>query len=260
MKKYLKYLLTGAMVAVAVLMVLFKYRDYVTNPWTRDGQVRATVIQIASRVSAPIIDLPIRDNQFVNAGDPLFEIDPRTFQASLEQARAQLAQTGGNVEATEKQIDADKAGIDASRAAIEQAKSTIAEIAATVAKNKAEYDRQQNLLKKRATSQKSVERAKANLEVSVQKKRSAEAGLNQAYAVLAESQATLAETQAQLVNLGASNPQRRAAAAAVQEAELNLEFTKVLAPVDGYVTNLNLRLGSQAVANQPALALIDVNS
>ncbi len=168
MKKYLKYLLTGAMVAVAVLMVLFKYRDYVTNPWTRDGQVRATVIQIASRVSAPIIDLPIRDNQFVNAGDPLFEIDPRTFQASLEQARAQLAQTGGNVEATEKQIDADKAGIDASRAAIEQAKSTIAEIAATVAKNKAEYDRQQNLLKKRATSQKSVERAKANLEVSVQ--------------------------------------------------------------------------------------------
>ena len=60
--------------------------------------------------------------------------------------------------------------------------------------------------------------------------------------------------------LGASNPQLRASLAAVRQAELNLEFTRVRAPVDGYVTNLNLRLGSQAVANQPALALVDVNS
>ena len=66
--------------------------------------------------------------------------------------------------------------------------------------------------------------------------------------------------QAQLVALGKSNPQLRAALAAVQQAELNLEFTKVRAPVDGYITNLTLRLGSQMVANQPMLALVDVNS
>lgn len=53
MKNYQKYLLTGAIVAVAVILVLYKYRDYVTNPWTRDGQVRANVIQITSRVSGP---------------------------------------------------------------------------------------------------------------------------------------------------------------------------------------------------------------
>ncbi len=46
----------------------------------------------------------------------------------------------------------------------------------------------------------------------------------------------------------------------METAKLNLEFTQVKAPVDGYVTNLNLRLGSQAVANQAALALVDVNS
>ena len=46
----------------------------------------------------------------------------------------------------------------------------------------------------------------------------------------------------------------------MEQAELNLEFTEVKAPVDGYVTNLDLRLGSQAVANQPAVALVDVNS
>jgi multidrug resistance efflux pump len=52
----------------------------------------------------------------------------------------------------------------------------------------------------------------------------------------------------------------RAAKAAVKTARLNLEFTRVMAPVDGYVTNLNLRLGSQAVANQPIMALVDVGS
>ena len=55
MKKYWKYLLTGAVVLLAVAVVVFKYWDYVVNPWTRDGQVRAEVIQITPRVSGPIV-------------------------------------------------------------------------------------------------------------------------------------------------------------------------------------------------------------
>ncbi len=260
MKKFLKYLLTGVVVLIAVAAVLYKYQDYVTSPWTRNGQVRAQVVQITSRVSGPIVKLPIRGNQFVKAGDLLFEIDPRTFQASLDQARAQLDQTGGNVLALEKQVEAAKAAVDASSESMRQAKSAIAQLDATITKDDAEYERQKVLLPKKATSQRSVERAKANLEVSVQQQVSARAGFSQARAALAGSQASLAEAQAQLGALGDANPQLRAALATVRQAELNLEFTKVLAPVDGYVTNLNLRIGSQAVANQPALALVDVNS
>ena len=70
----------------------------------------------------------------------------------------------------------------------------------------------------------------------------------------------LARAQADLGAAGEENARLRAAKAALQTAGLNLEFTEVKAPVDGYVTNLNLRLGDQTVANQPALALIDVNS
>ena len=77
-----KILLSGAVVLVAVGAVALKYWDYLSNPWTRDGQVRANVIQVATRVSGPIVKLPIKDNQFVKAGDVLFEIDPRTYQAS----------------------------------------------------------------------------------------------------------------------------------------------------------------------------------
>ena len=78
MKAKLKYLITGIIVLIAVIVVALKYWDYIANPWTRDGQVRAQVIQITPRVSGPIVKLPIKDNQFVKAGDLLFEIDPRS--------------------------------------------------------------------------------------------------------------------------------------------------------------------------------------
>ena len=255
-----KTLFTGIVVLIAIAAVLFKYRDYVANPWTRDGQVRADVIQITPRVSGPIVRLPIRDNELVKTGDLLFEIDPRTFQADLDKARAELDQTGDSVLSLEKQVDAAEAAVEVSRGNIAQAESSIAQMAATVEKNQAEYVRQQNLLPRKATSEKSVERAKANYEVAVQEKRASEAGLLQARASLLESEADLAKARADLGALGDSNPQLRSALAALRQAELNLEFTQVRAPVDGYVTNLNLRIGSQAVANQPALALVDIAS
>jgi len=260
MEKYRKYLLTGAVVLVAVVAILITYWDYVTNPWTRDGQVRAQVIQITPRVSGPIVRLPIKDNQLVKAGDLLFEIDPRTFEASLEQARAQLDETGDNYQALFQQVEAAKAKVDVSRAAVTQAQSSIKKIESEIEKDKAEYDRQRELLPRKATSQKAVDRAKANYEVSVEQRKTAVASLAQAKASLLESEANLAEAKANLGAAGDANASIRAARAAVRQAELNLEFTQVRAPVDGYVTNLNLRLGSQAVANQPALALVDINS
>ena len=75
-----------------------------------------------------------------------------------------------------------------------------------------------------------------------------------------QAKAELARAKADRGASGDDNAQLRGAKAALETAKLNLDFTRVEASVDGYVTNLNLRLGSQAVANQPALALVDVNS
>jgi multidrug resistance efflux pump len=260
MKGKTKYLLTAAIVLIAVIVVLFKYWDYVTNPWTRDGQVRAQVVQITPRVSAPIMKLPIADNQLVKAGDLLFEIDPRTFEAALEQARAQLDNTRDEIEALEKQVEAAQADVKAASANIKRAQAAIRGYAGRVEQADAEYKRQQILIKQRATSQKRVESARGNYIAVVNEKANAEAQLLQMQAQLGEAEANLAKAQADLGAPGEKNAQLRLAKAQVREAELNLEFTRVKAPVDGYVTNLNLRLGSQAVANQPALALVDMNS
>jgi multidrug resistance efflux pump len=260
MKTALKYLLTAGVVLIAAAVVMFKYWDYVVNPWTRDGQVRAEVIQITPRVSGPIVELPVEDNQFVKAGDLLFRIDPRTFEASLAKARAQYDNARDNYVALEKQVDAATAQVEVSQAQVLQAQSTIKELAAEIEKNDAEYKRQQEMLAQQATSTKAMQRARANYQVSVEKRKEAVAGLAQARASLAQSEAALAKARANRGAEGDANAVIREAQAAVEQAELDLEFTRVAAPVDGYVTNLNLRIGSQAVTNQPALALVDINS
>ena len=255
-----KYLLTGAVVLIAVIAVLLKYRDYVVNPWTRDGQVRADVVQITPRVSGPIVKLAVEDNQLVKTNDLLFEIDPRTFEANLAQARAQLDNARDNYLALEKQVEAELAQVNVSRAEALQAESNIKELDSTIVKNKAEYSRQQDMLKKDATSKKAMERARANYQIALEKRKASVAGLTQAKATLAQSEAALAKARANLGAPGEDNASIREAQATLRQAELDFEFTRIKAPVDGYVTNLNLRIGSQAVTNQPALALVDINS
>jgi len=260
MKGKLKYLLTGLFVLIAVVVIVLKYWDYITNPWTRDGQVRAQVIQITPRVSGPLVKLPVVDNQLVKAGDLLFEIDPRTFEADLEHARADLDNTRDQIEALAKQVEAAQADVEAADATIKQAQAAIDGYIGRVVESNKEYKRQKTLDKQGATSKRAVETARANWVAYVNQKANAEAQLLQMQASLSEANANLAKAKADLGAPGDQNAQVRQAKAEVRSAELNLEFTQKKAPVDGYVTNLNLRLGSQAVENQPIMALVDINS
>jgi multidrug resistance efflux pump len=186
---YIKYLTTGLVVAIAALIGYSMYSDYVTNPWTRDGQVQAQVVQIAPRVSGPIVELPLVDNQQVRAGDILFRIDPRTYAAAVAQYEAQLLYD----------------------------KAVLAET----------NDEEKRARKIRAKNPGAISVEELNLRIN--KRKAAEANIKLAEAKL-------------------------------DNAQLDLEFCDVRAPVDGFVTNLKLRLGSQVVADTPALALVDTNS
>jgi multidrug resistance efflux pump len=260
MKKYQRVLLTGVVVVIAVAALLFKYWDYVANPWTRDGRVRADVIQIASRVTAPIVELPIEDNQFVRAGDVLFRLDPRTFELAQAQAQANLEVTRYEVDAMSPNVTSAEASVRAAQASVAQAEASVAEARAQLEQNKADYERQQELLPRHASSKKAVESAKASYEVSKGKLKGAEAGLEAARATLSQTEAGVVGARANLGAPGDANARLKLAETQIHQATLNLEFATVTAPVDGYVTSLNLRLGDQVVANRPVLALVDVNS
>ena len=84
--------------------------------------------------------------------------------------------------------------------------------------------------------------------------------VRQTTAALAQAEDDVARGLADLGAPGVDNPRLRRAAADLELVQLNLDSTKVWAPTDGYVTNLQLRVGDSAVTNQPMLALIDANS
>ena len=255
-----RVLLTAAVVLVAAAVFAVKYWDYMVNPWTRDGQVDAQVIQITPRVSGPIVKLPILDNQFVKADDLLFEIDPRTFAAALAQAEANLDRTRDDLIALEREVEAAAATVGQFDAQIAAATANITRTKAELERTRIDVDRVKKLLSGGNVSKRRYDQAIADYESAVASDNNALATVTQARAGKQAAIATLAKAEANLGAPGEENAQLRAAKAAVESARLNLEFTEVRAPVDGYVTNLKLRLGSQGIANQPALALVDSNS
>ena len=259
MTRYLKYLPTLIIVCVAIAVVSLKYWDYITNPWTRDGQVMSYVIQVTPRVTGPVIHLPIKDNQLVKAGELLFEIDPSTFKASLDQARANYDKTLDDIAALEKQVDAAKAGVAQAKSSISEVKAAINADISQLAEAKIRLQRNQKLLSTGATSKQHYDDLKMQHDVAQANKQQTNAALVTAQSAFLQAQANLAQAQANLGAAGADNARLRVAKAQLKQAQLNLDYTRVVAPVDSYVTNLSLQLGSQAVANQPTLALVDAN-
>jgi multidrug resistance efflux pump len=182
-----KIFITVGVVVLALVAALLMYGRYLTKPWTRDAYVRANVVGVAPRVAGPIVQIPVKDNQPVKKGDLLFQIDPRTFQAALDQAKGVLAQTQA------KLVDLEA---NAKRAVDLLAQNVI---------SREQYDDQVQ----------AFEAAKADVE---------------------------------------------AAQAAVENAKLNLEFTTVVSPVDGYLTNVNTSPGTYVAAGQQLLALVDTST
>src|SRR5262249_45274907 len=117
MKPIMKIIATSAIVLAALGMIAYKYVDYIKYPWTRDGLVRAQVIQIVPRVSGQLVRVPIRNNQLVKKGDLLFEIDPTKFQTTVNLASAQLDNMRDIVKSLTEQVDGMRAVVAASESA-----------------------------------------------------------------------------------------------------------------------------------------------
>jgi multidrug resistance efflux pump len=260
MKQFRGYVLSTLIVLAAIVAAAIMYSDYVTNPWTRDGQVRARVVQVASRVSGPIVQLPIRDNQQVAAGDLLFEIDRRTFEADLAGAQAKYDKTKDDLAALAQQVVAAEAGVEQYRSAISQAQSRLDGATAKLEEAEANRERSRILFEKENIAKMRLESVERNYLVDLATKEQSDAILLSSKSALLQSEANLAKAKADLGAPGEENARLRAAKAALNNAKLNLDFTRVVATVDGFVTNLELQLGSQVVVNQPTLALIDSSS
>jgi len=260
MKAFMKIVATSVIVLAALGMIAYKYQDYVKYPWTRDGTVRAHVVEIVPRVSGEIVRVPVRNNQLVKKGDLLFEIDPRTFQTTVDLARAQLDNMRDIVKSLTDQAEGMKDNVAEREAALSQAKSAVEGVAAEAENARISFQRSKELLAQEVSTQRDYDNKQTAYQTAVAQVNEARAQVAQATAGLTQAKADLARSVADLGPPGENNPRLRRAAADLEAAELNLNFTKVWAPADGYVTNLLLHVGDSAVANQPIMAVIDANS
>nr|WP_228120148.1 MULTISPECIES: efflux RND transporter periplasmic adaptor subunit [Gluconobacter] len=90
--------ITLCILVVAALVVVILWDYYTASPWTRNGQVRAQVANIAPRVSGQILEVRVKDNQFVHKGDVLYVIDPFDFRVALDTAKARVAERKADLE------------------------------------------------------------------------------------------------------------------------------------------------------------------
>jgi multidrug resistance efflux pump len=98
-------MVTLIVVAIAATTVWLLYRKYISDPWTRDSQIRANIVGIAPPVAGPIITIPVYDNQEVKAGDLLFEIDPADYKTALASAQATVANLEANLLQKRQDLD-----------------------------------------------------------------------------------------------------------------------------------------------------------
>jgi RND family efflux transporter MFP subunit len=186
MKKLFSFIATLLVLALAILIGRTLWVHYMDTPWTRDGRVRADIINVAADVSGTVVDVPVRDNQRVKKGDLLMQIDPEHYQLAVKQAQA------------------------------------------LVASRKATWEMRKLNARRRADMDELVISAESRDDAS-----------NIASSALADYQLAQAQLEA---------------------AELNLARTRVLAAVDGYVTNLNVHRGDYARVGEAKMAVVDMNS
>jgi membrane fusion protein (multidrug efflux system) len=240
-----------AILGLGLLAGLAAASDYGYRYWTvgqylqstDDAYVKSDYTIIAPKVSGYIAEVLVRDNQPVKAGQPLARIDDRDFKAALDQARADVE----TAEAAIRNLDAQMA---LQQSIIEQAKAGIAASEASLQFARQEDARYRTLMKSGyGTTQRSQE---------------AEAALRQNEAQLQRDKASLASAEKQVDVLaterGKAVAQRDRSAAAEDQAELNLSYTAIAAPIDGTVGARTLRTGQYVQAGTQLMAVVPLHS
>lgn len=218
--------------SVIALMVAFVAWYAISDklaPYTDRGTVGGYVARIAPRVSGQVINVHVQDNTIVQEGDLLFELDPRPFEIAVEQAEVELEQATQTINASSAALVAAQAKVTQARANLENARTGDA--------------RTQGLVQRGVSSRKQADESRAALAV-------AQAQVNAA-------EADLASAEAELGIAGAKNPRVKAAQLKLERAQLDLLYTKVVAPTIGVVTNLDLAIGQYVSAGSAALTFID---
>ncbi len=283
----------GIIIAVVVLLVagFFVYRYVSSYESTDDAEVDGHINSISPRVSGHVIKLNIRDNQYVEAGTVLVEIDPADYQVAYEKAKAEFedaqaaaAAAGVNVpitsvttttqvSSTEADVASARAGIAAAHQQFDAAKAQRDQAEANNVKAQNDLVRYKQLVEKQEISQQQYDQAVASATASAAAVVAAHALADAAQSQVTQAQGKLVQAEANYHNAQTAPRQMqvirsRAAEAEAQalqkradldQAKLNLQYTKIIAPVAGVVSDRTVEVGQNVAPGQELMKLIPLN-
>ena len=280
-------------IAIIVLLVIgfFAYRYFTSYESTDDAQIDGHINSVSARVSGHVIKLNVQDNQYVAAGTVLVEIDPADYQLAYDKAKADYADaraaalaagvnvpitsisTSGQVSATEADVNSARAGIEVALHQYQAAKAQLQQAEANDVKAQNDLGRYKQLISKQEISQQQFDQAVAAAQASSAGVEAARATVDAAQQQVTQAQGKLVQAQSNWATARTAPRQmqvtRARAASAVAEvqrmkanldqAQLNLQYTKVVAPVNGIVSDRTVEVGQNVAPGQELMKVINLD-
>lgn len=279
-------------VAIIILIIagFFAWRYLSSYVSTDDAEIDGHLIPVSARISGYVSKVNVKDNQYVEAGQVLVEIDPRDYQVALDQARAGLedaraaaeamninipvtsVSTKSEVSVAEANVENAQAGITAAEQESAAAQAQLDQAQANDTKSQNDLARYKELVGKQEISQQMYDQATATAAASSASVSAAKASAAAAAQEVAQARSRLAQAEANLLS-AQTGPQQvrstraRALAAdatvqqkeaTVEQADLDLQYTKIIAPAAGVVTK-NVEVGMNVQPGQQLLSVVPLN-
>jgi membrane fusion protein, multidrug efflux system len=227
-KKKRAMMIVGIVVILGLIGAYFYTSYHRTHISTDDAFIDGNIHTIAPKINGTVIAIAVTDNQAVKKGDLLIEIDPIDYTVRLREASSAVSAERAKLSEAETRIAAARANLELQRATFK-----LAEI---------EKSRAENLYQKEVYSRDQYDRAMTAYEVGAAQVKAAEEQLRSA--------------EAQKLTQISTIKQKEATAAM---ADLNYQYTTIIAPVDGYVTKKSVQIGNQVQPGQPLMAVVGLN-
>ena len=282
-------LIVGGIVLLVAGFFLWRYLG--SYEGTDDAQIDGHLNAISTRVSGHVIKLLVNDNQYVEAGTPLVEIDPKDYQVAVAKAKAAYQDavataqsiqvnvpitsinTGSQLSSSQAEVESGRAGVSVARQQLEAARAQLEQAIANDIKAQNDVGRYKQLVDKQEISHQQYDQAVAAARSSAAGVAAARASASAAEQMVSQAQAKREQAEANLRSAETAPQQlsvirSRAEAAQAQaqqkkaeldQAMLNLQYTRLVAPVNGIVSNRTVEVGQNVQIGQELMKIINLD-
>jgi membrane fusion protein (multidrug efflux system) len=283
------FLIIGVVVLVVVGFFLWRYFNSYES--TDDAQIDGHLNPVSARISGHVEKLLVSDNQYVQVGTPVAQIDPRDYEVLVARAKADFdnavaaaraagvtvpitsTSTSGQLSAAAAEVEAARAMLVAAQQQVDAANAQLAQADANNVKVQNDLARYKQLVSKQEISQQQYDQAYAAAQAGTASVDAARAGLASAQQQVKAAQSRLEQAQAN-ARVAQTGPQQvvatrsraQSAEALVEQkkaeldaAQLNLQYTTIVAPVSGFVTNRTLEVGQNVQPGQELMRIINLD-